>query len=108
MNHEPQIQVRAAQHYAAIRMIVPMDSIYGAVEEAFAELFRGLAGNGIAASGPPFIRYLVTDMAAGLEIEPGRALSHRPVQGAQPREVGGRHRLPDQPGVKPRPSRHLL
>jgi effector-binding domain-containing protein len=69
MNHEPQIQVRAAQHYAGIRMIVTMDSISGAVDEAFPELFRWLAGNGIVASGPPFIRYLVTDMAAELEIE---------------------------------------
>jgi effector-binding domain-containing protein len=69
MNHEPQIQVRAAQHYAGIRMIVTMDSISDAVDEAFPELFGWLAGNGIAASGPPFIRYLVIDMTAELEIE---------------------------------------
>jgi len=69
MNHEPQIQVRAAQHYAGIRMIVTMDSIADAVDEAFPELFGWLAGNGIAASGPPFIRYLVIDMTAELEIE---------------------------------------
>jgi hypothetical protein len=69
MNHEPQIQVRGAQHYAGIRMIVTMDSISDAVDEAFPELFGWLAGNGIAASGPPFIRYLVIDMTAELEIE---------------------------------------
>ena len=123
----------------------------------FPELFGWLAGNGIAVGGPPFIRYLVIDMAAELEIEagwcrsarsrlvgiradwrssrgagmrcsghraprrpdhqqcraaavgtrsrgrarhlgdrpgvglaqPGRALSHRSLQGARPREVGG-------------------
>jgi effector-binding domain-containing protein len=69
MNHEPQIQARAAQHYAAIPMTVTMDSISGAVDQAFPELFGWLAGHGIAAGGPPFIRYLVIDMAAELEIE---------------------------------------
>jgi DNA gyrase inhibitor GyrI len=69
MSHEPQIQQRAAQHYAGIVMTVTMDSISDAVDEAFPELFGWLARNGIAASGPPFIRYLVIDMAAELEIE---------------------------------------
>jgi effector-binding domain-containing protein len=69
MSHEPQIQARAAQPYAAIRRTVTMDGISGAVDEAFPELFRWLAGNGIAPGGPPFIRYLVIDMAAELEIE---------------------------------------
>ena len=69
MSHEPQIQARAAQPYAAIRRTVTMDGISGAVDEAFPELFGWLAGNGIAPGGPPFIRYLVIDMAAELEIE---------------------------------------
>ena len=69
MSHEPQIQARAAQHYAAIPMTVTMDGISGAVDGAFPELFGWLAGNGIAASGPPFIRYLVVNMPAQLEIE---------------------------------------
>jgi effector-binding domain-containing protein len=46
-----------------------MDGISGAVDEAFPELFGWLAGNGIAVGGQPFIRYLVIDMAAELEIE---------------------------------------
>ena len=50
-------------------MTVTMDSISGAVDEAFPELFGWLAGYGIAASGPPFIRYLVIDMAAELQID---------------------------------------
>jgi effector-binding domain-containing protein len=69
MNHEPQIQERAAQDYAGIRMTVPMDGISGAVDEAFPELFGWLAGQGIAPAGPPFIRYLVIDMAAELQLE---------------------------------------
>jgi hypothetical protein len=35
MSHEPQIQARAAQPYAAIRRTVTMDGISGAVDEAF-------------------------------------------------------------------------
>jgi effector-binding domain-containing protein len=69
MSHEPKIQVRAAQHYAGIGMIVTIDALSDAVDEAFPEPFGWLAGNGIAVSGPPFIRYLVIDMAAELEIE---------------------------------------
>jgi len=69
MSHEPQIQTRAAQDYAAIPAAVTMGSIAGAVDQAFPELFGWLAGHGIAASGPPFIRYLVIDMAGELEIE---------------------------------------
>jgi effector-binding domain-containing protein len=69
MSHEPQLQARAAQDYAAIPVTVTMDSISDAVDQAFPELFGWLAGHGIAASGPPFIRYLVIDMAAELEIE---------------------------------------
>jgi hypothetical protein len=69
MSHEPQIQARAAQPYVAIRRTVTMDGISGAVDEAFPELFGWLAGNGIAVGGAPFIRYLVIDMPAELEIE---------------------------------------
>jgi len=66
MSHEPQIQERAAQHYAAISMAVTMGSIS---VEAFAELFGWLARSGIAPGGPPLIRYLVIDMDAELQIE---------------------------------------
>ena len=41
MSNEPQIQARAAQHYATIPVTVTMDSISGAVDEAFPELFDG-------------------------------------------------------------------
>jgi effector-binding domain-containing protein len=69
MSHEPQIQERAAQHYAAIPMTVPMDGLSSAVDSAFPELFGWLASQGITPAGPPLIRYLVIDMAGELQIE---------------------------------------
>jgi effector-binding domain-containing protein len=71
MSQEPRLQTRAAQPYAGIRATVTMDGISGAVDEAYPELFGWLGANGVAPSGPPFIRYLVIDMAADLEIELG-------------------------------------
>lgn len=90
MSREPQIQARAAQHYAAIPMTVTMDSLSGAVDEGFPELFGELAGQGIAPAGPPFIRYLVIDMAVALRIELG-------VPAAAPVTASGRIR----PGTLP-------
>ena len=43
MNQEPQIQQRAAQPCAGIRVRVPMDGISAAVDDAFPELFGWLA-----------------------------------------------------------------
>lgn len=97
MNREPQIQERAAQHYAGISRTVTMDGMSAAVDESFPELFAWLAGNGIEASGPPFIRYLIIDMAAGLEIELAVPVS-APVTGS------GRVR----PGVLPEGSYAVL
>jgi effector-binding domain-containing protein len=69
MSHEPQIQARAAQHYAAIPAAVAMDGISAVVDDAFPALFGWLAGQGIAPAGPPLIRYLVIDMAGEMQIE---------------------------------------
>jgi DNA gyrase inhibitor GyrI len=71
MIQEPYLEDRAAQPYAGIKMTVPMDGISGAVDEAFPELFGWLGANGMAPSGPPFIRYLVIDMAGELELDLG-------------------------------------
>jgi len=90
MSHEPQIQARAAQHYAAIPATVAMSRISAAVDEAFPELFGWLAGQGIAPAGPPLIRYLVIDMQGELQIELG-------VPVAAPITASGRV----QPGVLP-------
>lgn len=71
MNQEPHIQERDPQDYAGIRATVTMDSIGSAVDQGLPELFAWLAGHGIAPAGPPFIRFLVIDMMADLQIELG-------------------------------------
>ena len=71
MDPEVQIQRREAQSYAALPMQVTMGTLAGAVNQAFPELFGWLARHASAPAGPPFIRYLVIDMAAGLQIEMG-------------------------------------
>lgn len=71
MSHQVQIQRREAQSYAAISMRVTMDTLSGAVDQAFPELFGWLAEHAAAPAGPPLIRYLVADMAAGLQIDLG-------------------------------------
>ena len=88
MSSDPQLQERAAQHYAAIPMTVTMDSISRAVDSGFPELFGWLASNDIAMSGPPFIRYLVIDMAGELQIEQLEGAQLALSQEAQ--ELGGR------------------
>ena len=69
LSYQPQVQQHAEQHYAAIPMTVTMDTLPQAVDQAFPELFGWLAAQGLEAAGPPFIRYLVIDMAAELKIE---------------------------------------
>ena len=90
MDHEPQIQGRDAQHYAAIPTTVTMDTLAGAVDEGFPALFGWLAERGITPSGPPLIRYLVIDMTGALKIELG-------VPTGAPVTASGRI----QPGVLP-------
>ena len=90
MSQEPKIEERAARHYAGIQATVPMDGISAAVDQAFPELFGWLAGTGTAPAGPPFIRFLVIDMEALLQLELGV-----PVAGPVPES--GRIR----PGVLP-------
>ena len=86
MSQEPRIEERAAQDYAGIQAIVPMGGISGAIDEAFPELFGWLAKTGTAPAGPPFIRFLVIDMEALLQIELG-------VPVAEPMTESGRIRL---------------
>ena len=90
MSQEPRIEERAARHYAGIQATVPMEGISAAVDQAFPELFGRLAGTGTAPAGPPFIRFLVIDMEALLQLELG-------VPVAEPVTESGRIR----PGVLP-------
>lgn len=69
MSAEPQIEARETQAYAGIRVTVPMEAISAALDEAFPAVFAWLAERGITPAAAPFIRYLVIDMAADLELE---------------------------------------
>jgi effector-binding domain-containing protein len=71
MTNEPQILTRAEQPYVGIPATVTMSSMVQAIDSAYPQIFAWLAERGIAPSGPPFIRYLVIDMEADLEIELG-------------------------------------
>jgi len=71
VSQEPRIEERAARHYAGIQATVPMGGISAAVDEAFPELFGWLARTGTAPAAPPFIRFLVIDMEALLQLELG-------------------------------------
>jgi effector-binding domain-containing protein len=90
MNDRVWIELRAARPYAGIPARVTMDGLSGAVDKAFPELFGWLAAQDIAAAGAPFIRYLVIDMAAELQIELAVPVSV---------DISGSERI--QPGVLP-------
>jgi effector-binding domain-containing protein len=90
MSQHVRVELRAARPYAGITAHVTMDGLSGAVDEAFPELFGWLAAQDIEAAGPPFIRYLVIDMAAELQIELAVPVSA---------DISGAERI--QPGVLP-------
>jgi len=93
MSQQVRTELRPAQPYAGIPVRVTMDGLSGAVDEAFPELFGWLAAHDIPAAGPPFIRYLVIDMAAELQIELAVPVS------AASADISGAGRI--QPGVLP-------
>jgi effector-binding domain-containing protein len=68
---QPQVTRRAPQPYVAIPFTVTMATFPQAADAGFPGLLGWLAEHGITASGPPFIRYAVVDMAAELGIEIG-------------------------------------
>jgi effector-binding domain-containing protein len=94
MSPQPQIQQRAAQDYAAIPVRVTMDSLPAAVDEGFPELFGWLEQHAVAPTGPPFIRYMVVDMAGELQIELGVPVGTKVGDGGRVRSgvlPGGRY-----------------
>ena len=99
MEPEVQIQRREAQSYAAVPMQVTMDTLSGAVDQAFPELFGWLARHAIAPAAAPFIRYLVIDMAASLQIEMGVPVATAIDDGDSDGDSGDGGRI--TPGVLP-------
>jgi GyrI-like small molecule binding domain len=62
MSHQPLVERREAQPYAAIPCAADDEpSFRAAVDQAFPQLFRSLGERAIEPTGPPFIRYLVVD-----------------------------------------------
>ncbi len=78
MSGEPQIEHRAEQPYAGIRLRVTMDGMPGEMDRGFPELFGWLAEHGVTPAGPPFIRYHVIDMDRELDVELGCRPTFRP------------------------------
>jgi effector-binding domain-containing protein len=70
MKTEPKLEHRNEQPYVAVRVQVgiPFGELLGGF---WSEANAFLADKGLAPSGPPFIRYLTTDMDKKLDIEVG-------------------------------------
>ena len=70
MNTEPKLEHRKEQPYVAVRAQVgiPFGELLGGL---WGEANAFLASKGLTPSGPPFIRYLTTDMDKKLDIEVG-------------------------------------
>jgi effector-binding domain-containing protein len=70
MSAAPEIVTRAEQPYVAIRAQVSMAEL-GALAARTGEVFAWLEARGLAAAGPPFLKYNVIDMTRQLEVEAG-------------------------------------
>lgn len=67
----PKLEDRSEQPYVAIRTQATMDELGTVIPQLLGDVFAWLGKQGIASAGAPFIRYLVVDMAAKLDIEVG-------------------------------------
>ncbi len=65
---EPKLEDRDVQHYVGIRSQVTMQELPTAMDQ-LGEVFTWLESKGVTPTGAPFIRYLVIDMEAKLEID---------------------------------------
>jgi effector-binding domain-containing protein len=68
---EPKVEDRKEQHYVAVRTQATMNELETAISQGIREVAAWLGTHGMAPTGAPFIRYLVIDMEALLEIEVG-------------------------------------
>lgn len=91
MPSQPKLEHRGEQPYVAIRTRMTMKELAaGAGDELFPEVLAWLGKQGVAPDGAPFIRYLVIDMDAVLEMDWGVAV---------PEPLPGDDRV--RPGVLP-------
>lgn len=70
LSHEPVITARTAQPYVAIRRSVTMQTM-DQIADRIPDVLAWVGERGIVPAGPPFLRYLVIDMARGLDVEAG-------------------------------------
>ncbi|MEV4419033.1 GyrI-like domain-containing protein [Patulibacter sp. NPDC049589] len=64
-HHQPRIERRPAQHYAAITARATTEAEFrAAVDRDMPAVFRWAEAHGLAPAGAPFIRYLVVDETA--------------------------------------------
>ena len=68
---EPRVEERGEQRYVAIRVGSAMSDLSRAIPELIGEVAGWLREHDVRPAGPPFIRYLVIDMANELDVEVG-------------------------------------
>src|SRR5205085_980723 len=71
MISQPKVEERAEQPYVARRTQATMHELGTVIPQLLGEIFAWLGTQGAAPAGAPFIRYLVINMAAQLDIEVG-------------------------------------
>jgi effector-binding domain-containing protein len=67
----PTLEDRPGRPYAAIRTQATMQELPAVIPQQLGEVSAWLGRQGVAPAGAPFIRYLVIDMAAKLDVELG-------------------------------------
>jgi effector-binding domain-containing protein len=68
---EPKLEQRDEQPYIGIRTKAAIPELPTVIPQLHEEAHAWLGAQGMAPSGPPFIRYYTTDMATKLDIELG-------------------------------------
>ncbi len=69
MSDTPHLEERPERRYLAVAATTSMDDEPGTIARGLGVLRARLAERGLAAAGPPFVRYLEIDMPATLRIE---------------------------------------
>ena len=75
MTQEPTVVRRDATPYLAVAVTASMTELDTLAPHGWADVAAGMAERGLSPSGPPFIRYLVIDMPARMEVHVGFPVS---------------------------------
>jgi len=85
--YPPEIVLRTTERYVGVARTITMDTFHE-LADRISELFDWLAARGVAATGAPFFRLNVIDMARELRCETGIPIVDRDAVGAPPVFVG--------------------